>query len=293
MPQGSFPWSAIAPFAISAKDGSVAERIELVQTVYGPGIVDPTGPRVPVTSLSRVVSEGRESDATYYQIDTGTIGVLRTIESSMNGMVVQSKIFSRYSLNGGTAPTPKPSKKPNPSNKPTPKKGNGGQGKNGGQGTTVKPTPNPKDGGQGKNGGQGSKAGGQGTVVKPTLPTEPKCKCEPTKPLPPTTEPVKPVPANPAPTVTIAVNPTETTKIKFHVKQVTVDNTVAGDSVTKTKIDEKVKTDGETGDLKIKSSFKQKESTPDSNSKLKVKIKIKVKGAKKSAPSQDDASAQE
>ncbi len=284
MPEGSFQWSTVAPSAIDAHDGGIAEEVQLAQTVYGPSVMDPNGPRPPEKSFSREVARGCTSatsvmdgrgcaPATFYQIDSSTIGVLRVSQSSMNGIAVQSKIFAKYALNGGNVPTnPTPTRKPTP-HQPTshkhPRKptNDGGQGKtDGGQGktdSTHNPIPKPDNGGQGKT------DGGQG----PT-----------TRPLPPVRTHIPPCCKNPNPsktttttttTVSIPV-PTETSKTKLHVKQVTVDQTVSGDDVTKVKLTEKVKTNGETGAAKEKSDLKIKETSPEGDLKIKDSEKLKT-----------------
>lgn len=156
MPEGGYRWGASAPKAIDAKDGTIAENLDLTQAVYGPGVTDRSGPRAAATKLvskaaDRCVSaaEAMSGDgcpaAVFYQIDANTIGVLRVTQATVGGMAVQSKIFAQYALIAGEAPdsTPRSSRRHPPSARKRPPYRHPAPPKNGGQGT------DPKNGGQG------------------------------------------------------------------------------------------------------------------------------------------------
>ncbi|MBS1961438.1 MAG: pentapeptide repeat-containing protein [Bdellovibrionales bacterium] len=276
MPTSQFEWTGVAAGSIDAKSGAIAQDARFIQTVFGPGVTDQNGPRVPVDSLvweaaqdcgksAQSLLGAKDCGATLYQIDSNTIAVLRTTKKiDANGATIQTKILATYSLSaGGEAPTTEkpvktpPKKKHVPVKKPVtkgnPGQGNPGQG-NPGQGNPTKvvvkvqPTTSGNPG-QG-NPGQGNP--GQGNPTKVVV------------------VPVKPV----QPVVVTA--PVTSSKTKIHVKEITVKNTVAGDAVTKTKIDAKSKTNVETGVSKQKVDAKIKEVTPESTTKVKLDEKVKT-----------------
>jgi hypothetical protein len=284
MPLGSYEWSAIAPSAINAKTGAIQDEIVLAQRVYGPGVLDQAGAmRAPEKSLIREAAQGCASAkevmqgagctaAEFYQIDSKTIGVLRTTVKSANGTQVQSQIFARYRLLGGIVPTPK---KDQDSKKPSSgKHGHGTQAK-GSQGTQAKGS----QGTQAK-GSQGTQAkGSQGTQAKGSQGNQGKTTT--------TTTTVNPGPFVPNPKAPSA--PTKTSKTKTHGKTVTVQKTANGKHVKKAKVRAKAKSNANTGVEKAKSSAKVKETTPTSTVKAKAQAKAKsnantgVKKAKASA----------
>jgi hypothetical protein len=312
IPNSTFTWNVSAPAGIDMATGGIKKDLRVGQTVYGPVVADSSGaPQLPSRILNFEESMGCLSvdesiegancgAAEFYQIDPMTLGVLRTVETQSDGMMVRSSIFAKYALVGGEAPAPAPAPRAKHPAKEKAKKDDS--------------TPNAP--------AEKMKTETAPTSVRPGPKTqEPTPKpVEVTKSMPPVEAPMK---AKKKVDVKVkAKSSTGTTKIKVDEKKKSNSESgvskeksdlkakkVTTEGVSKIKLDEKTKSNSETGvskeksDLKIKEvtsegvsvikldeksksnseteaskeklRFKEKASTPNSSSKTKLVIKVK------------------